>query len=452
MLTAADRVARFAIRERMFRHARSVLVAVSGGPDSLACVLILRELRQRFGFEVHAAHFDHQLRDGSHDDLEYVRELCARLEVPCYTGEGDVRSVARQQRTGIEDAARMMRYQFLGFVAAEKGIDAVATGHTADDQVETVLMRILRGTGVRGIRGMLPVSDVPGSAQRLLRPLLELTREDTRRVCEQAGIVPLEDPTNAEVDATRNRVRHITLPALRDVNPGVARALLGLAASAREAFGDIERKAMAVSPRERTPIGAVYDRAALAALPTEALTLVVAREAAFGKLDADVNRTRLENARRLLASGAGEVRFGAAVMQASCGLVRIGPPLEREPFEPRVLNVPGSTLAGRWRVDVLASEAPATPGSAKARVSFEHAAGALRVRPLWPGDRMRYHGIERKVADVFANAKVPAWARPGAVAIADREQVHAVFTPGAAFAADLAPDADPWFVRVTAVR
>ncbi|HEX6030649.1 MAG TPA: tRNA lysidine(34) synthetase TilS, partial [Tepidiformaceae bacterium] len=334
-----EQVADLAERERMFRGSRKVLAAVSGGTDSVALLLVLLRLRERFGFELAASHFDHKLRPDSHDDMEWVRNLCKTLDVPCFTGEGDVSEAAREHHGGIEDAARRMRYGFLAFVAGKEGADAVATGHTADDQAETVLMRIVRGTGIRGLRGMLPVGDVPGGgAQRLVRPLLELHRTDTETICREAGIEPVEDPSNLDLGYARNRIRHETLPSLRAVNPEVDAALLGLAASAREVFEGVEKQSFTVQPVERLPIGAIFEAAKLAALPNEAATLVIEREAAFFKREPEVNRTRVENLRRVLGSGSGEVTFGDIVVEVSCGHARVGPPLlEGEPFPERVL-------------------------------------------------------------------------------------------------------------------
>lgn len=412
----------------MFRGSRKVLAAVSGGPDSVALLLVLRELRSRFGFDLIAAHFDHQLRPGSHSDLEWVRELCAERDVPFFSGEGDVARAAAEQGAGIEVEARRMRYGFLAFVAGKEGADSIATGHTADDQVETILMRIIRGTGIRGLRGMLPVSDVPGaSAHRLVRPLLELSRHDTLATCQEAGIAPLHDPSNEDPRFTRNHIRHETLASLRAVNPDVRGALLGLSASAREVFEGIEKQSLAVQPSERVPIGAMFDLALLAGLPAEALTLVVERESAFFKRQPDVNRTRVENLRDVLASGAGEVSFGDIVVEVSCGQARIGPPLlQGEPFPERVLNVPGVTVAGPWRVAVSTDPLPVAPGAGYGRVDASALRGALRVRPLQPGDRIVYHGLERKASDLLVNEKVPAWERLGLIAIADSHVVHAI--------------------------
>lgn len=442
------RVARFARREALFRRAQNIMVAVSGGADSVACLLVLQELRAEFGFELQVVHFDHQLRPESRKDLEFVRDLAAKLDVPFLSGEGDVASVAREQKASIEDTARKMRYQFLAFVAAEKRADRIATGHTADDQAETVLMRVLRGTGVRGIRGMLPAADVPGApAQRLIRPLLPLTRADTEQICRDAGITPLEDSTNTDISILRNRLRQETLPALRAINPSVETALLGLAASAREMFADVERESHAVQPRERGPVGALFDLRPLAQLLNEALTLVIEREASFYQLPVDVNRTRLNNLRTVLEKGTGEVRFGECVVAASVGTVRIGPRIEAEPFEGKVLNVPGITLAGHWRVQVTTSELPPAPGTANAKIETAGQKGALRIRPVAPGDRMRYRGIDRKLSDIFALERVPTWDRAAAVVIADSARVLAVLTTGVTLEADPTEN-DFLFVRL----
>ncbi|MCK9519614.1 MAG: tRNA lysidine(34) synthetase TilS [Dehalococcoidia bacterium] len=446
------RVARYADREALFRRVEQVLVAVSGGADSVACLLVLRELAPRYSFTLQVAHFDHQLRPESKEELAWVRDLCAKLDVPFLSGEGDVGGVARQQKASIEDTARRMRYQFLAFVAAEKRIDCIATGHTADDQAETVLMRVLRGTGVRGIRGMLPSSPVPGApAQRLIRPLLPLRREETEAICAEAGIDPLVDSSNQDSRYARNRLRNDILPALREVNPSVEEALIGLAQSARELFADVERASFAVQPLERGPAGAIFDLRSFAALPNEVMTLVIEREASFYSLVPEVNRTRLENLRQVLRSGTGQVLFFDTVVQASAGRVRVGPEFEAEPFEARVLNVPGITLAGPWRVQLSTDEMPATEGAVSARVDTGRQKGALRLRRLVPGDRMRYHGLDRKVTDILANAKVPAWERVNAVAVADSEKVLTVVTADRAFETDPSGE-EPLYLRLTGAQ
>ncbi len=448
--TVSLRVAKFAGRERMFRRTKRIMLALSGGPDSLACLLLLLRLSERFGFEIVACHFDHQLREGSAADMKRVREICDGLGVECVTGEGDVRAMARDTHQSIELAARTMRYQFLAFAAGKEMADAIATGHTADDQAETVLMRIVRGSGVRGIRGMSPVSGVPGSeAQRLIRPLLAVTRAETVAICAEAGLLPIADESNEDPAYTRNRVRLQTFDALRALNPSVETSLIGLAASARELFQGVERQVMALVPQQRGQIGAVLSLLAVRALPNEGLTLLLEREASFYQLTPDVNRTRVTNLRTVLEKGAGRVRFGPAEVQVSCGAVRIGPVLGAvEPFEAAILNVPGSTRAGPWRVDTSTEPLPGLEGAMALAIDTSAQKGALRARPLAPGDRILYHGLYRKVPDVLANAKVPAWERTGMVAIADSATVFGLFGATGTFAGD-SVGGDALFVRLS---
>ncbi len=443
------RVEAFAGREGMFRRTRSVLAAVSGGADSVALLLVLERLSSSSGFEVTVCHFDHKLRPESSDDLAWVRTLCEARGVTFLSGEGDVRDVAARQRLGIEEAARRMRYQFLSFVAGQKGIDVIATGHTADDQAETVLMRVLRGRGVRGIRGMRPVATVPGGSQKLVRPLLELTRGETEAVCAAAGITPLNDSSNADETPTRNRLRHIVLPVLEELNPAVREALNRLAGNAAEVFERVEKEAMTAQPSVRGPVGAIFGLQQARSLGSEALGLVIEREAAFYRLEVETNATRLRNAAQVLGSGSGAVRFGDVEVEASCGVVRIGPRLEPAELEAKVLNVPGATMAPPWRVDISTAPLPRIEGSEQCAISTAGQRGALRVRSLAAGDRILYHGMERKVMDVFAAAKVPRWERTGAVAIADSHSVRAVLTAAGAFEADGVSEEDALYVRLS---
>lgn len=412
----------------MFRRTQRVLVALSGGPDSLACLLLMVALGERQGFDVVAAHFDHQLRPDSGDDMRRVRAICAERGVECVTGEGDVGAMAAERRLGIEETARRMRYQFLSFVAGKESADCVVTGHTADDQSETVLMRVIRGTGIRGLRGMAAVAGIPGApSQRLARPLLELQRAETRAICDEAGITPVEDVSNGDPRYTRNRLRLETLPALRQFNPSVDKALVGLAESARQVFDGIERQALELRPTERGPVGSVFELGPMRALATEALTVVIEREAAFGKVEAAVGRARLENLRDVLTSGSGTVSFGACMVDVSCGKVRIGPVLEEvDTFEPAILNIPGTTAAGQWRIDVALDAVTAGPAEVVIAVGADAYRGVLRVRQVQPGDRIRLRGMRRRVSDMFINRKVPRWERPTAIALADADGVVAL--------------------------
>lgn len=431
-----DRVQRFADREQLFRRVEKVVVAVSGGADSVAALLLLRELGEARGFAVVAAHFDHHLRRDSVADRDFVTDLCERLDVPCMTGEGDVPLAAAEMRTGIEETARRLRYQFLAFAAERQGAAAVATGHTSDDLVETVLHHIVRGSGVRGIRGMLPGAPLPGMPSlRLIRPLLALPRAVTVAVCEAAGIDYRRDETNAELTATRNRIRHTVLPLLREENPAVDTAILGLAESARELFRSVERSGDLAQPEGRKPGSVVFDIDTLRALGSEGRLLVLEREAAFLKAEVDANRTRLHNLDSVLTRGTGRVTFGGLTAEVSTGFVRLSDGHEAEilPLPEQFVNLPGVTKSGDCVLQAATGPFPdQETGPAAVAVPTDRIEGALRMRPLLPGDRMRYRGLRRKVSGILKSARVPAWDRDGLIALAGREEVVAVLGPSVA--------------------
>ena len=376
-------VRRFAQAERIFRRTAHVVVAVSGGADSVAALLAISDLAGVFGFEVSACHFDHQLRNSGADEREWVRALCSVIGVSCVTGEGDVRALAKDRRLSVEAAARTMRYDFLAFAAEKLRADCVATGHTADDQAETVLLRMLRGTGVRGLRGILPAGPIPGHpTQRLVRPLLTLRRSETTRLCRDAGIEPLVDASNDDVRFARNRIRHEVLPVLRRMNPSVDKSLVNLATHARDLFREVERAADATVPVERGEFGSIFSALDFRTLPAEARTLVVEREAAFWKLPVETNRTTVANLASVLTRGSGLVRFGATEVEVSAGMVRIGPHSGRvDIFPSTILNVPGITSAGPWQVEVRTEQFSVVERGTLDLILESPPKGVLRIYP-----------------------------------------------------------------------
>ncbi len=212
----------------------TVLVAVSGGGDSVALLRAIAALGTAGEGRVCAAHLNHQLRPDSNDDERFVVELSQRLGMPCEVERVAVGRLAAQSGDGVEAAARSARYRFLEQAAGRLGARFVATAHTADDQAETILHRIIRGTGVRGLAGMARVR--PLGHATLIRPLLDIRRTELRAYLEALGQPYRHDPSNADRRFTRNRIRHDLLPRLcRRFNPGAVEALLRLGTLAGEA-------------------------------------------------------------------------------------------------------------------------------------------------------------------------------------------------------------------------
>src|SRR5512134_1406136 len=199
------------------RREQPVIAGVSGGPDSLCLMSVLR----RAGYHVIVAHFNHKLRPDADADANVVEQTAARLNLASVVENGDVREFADAGKLSIEEAARIMRYRFLMEQAHRFKAQAVAVGHTADDQVETVLMHFIRGAGLDGLKGMSyrTVIKMFDPEIPVVRPLLDTWREETVVYCAANGFRPRHDPSNASLDFFRNRLRHLLIPTLESYNP-----------------------------------------------------------------------------------------------------------------------------------------------------------------------------------------------------------------------------------------
>ena len=208
---------------------RPVVAGVSGGADSLCLLGILHAAK----YPVIIAHFNHHLHLGSDDEAQYVKSIAEQINLPFIYGEADVRSYADEHTLSLEEAARHLRYGFLFATARKQNAQAVAVGHTADDQVETVLMHFIRGAGLSGLKGMEhhTLLNVFDPELPLIRPLLGLWRTDTETYCREHHLQPQMDPSNADQSYHRNRLRLTLIPELQSYNPRIKEALLHTALS-----------------------------------------------------------------------------------------------------------------------------------------------------------------------------------------------------------------------------
>jgi tRNA(Ile)-lysidine synthase len=250
-----------------------VLVAFSAGPDSTALLAALAALCPRdAGRGIVAAHFNHRLRAAESDaDEAHAVEIAGRLSVECIVERGDAATTAAERGDGVEEAARTVRYRFLEVTAKRLGLRLIATGHTLDDQVETVLHRIVRGTGVTGLAGIPRSRPLAEGTIGLVRPLLEFRRSEVLDYLRERGLPYRVDASNADVRFTRNRIRHELLPLLaRDYNPEIAAALLRLSTQAdelRELVGALVAPLFEKGVVRADTAGCELDCPALAAAP-----------------------------------------------------------------------------------------------------------------------------------------------------------------------------------------
>ena len=241
----------------------TVLCAVSGGADSMCLLAWLLELGPKYVCAVAAAHYNHGLRGAQGDaDEAFVRDWCAGHSVPFYAGRGDVASAAKEHGWSIEEAGRNLRYAFLSETAEQIGALRVATAHNRGDNAETVLLNLIRGTGLTGLSGIAPVRGI------FVRPLLDTPRQEIEDYLAGRGIPHVEDRTNTDPAHTRNRIRHEVLPLLRQLNPRVEEALVQTAGVLRQEDAYLHTAAERVCRQvERRGESAALERKALLELP-----------------------------------------------------------------------------------------------------------------------------------------------------------------------------------------
>ncbi len=402
-----------------------VVVALSGGADSVALLHLLRRAAGEEGIELTAAHLDHALRRESAADAEWVRGLCRAWEVPL------VAERLAQAPRG-EAAARAARYAFLRRVAAEAGASRIATGHHADDQAETVLFRALRGTGPAGLAGIAPDSD------GIVRPLLPFTRRELRRYLRERRARWRQDPSNAAPGPRRNAVRHRLLPlAERAVAPGATRALARLADLAREdeaAWRAVLRPLREAAAREDEGglvlvrgVVAGYDSAVAARLLRDLLRpLGVVLDRAGTRLALEFI-TSAPSGRELLLPGGVRIRteFGAARIERPSGTSLPDAPLAVFPEGDGSAGEGAATIGGlprrvRWRVGPWSGrDAPAA--GPEAAFALRDLRTPLTVRGWIAGDRIRTRGGTKPLKKLFGEARVPRAARARVPVVADAD-------------------------------
>ena len=377
-----------------------LVVAVSGGTDSTALALVLAEIRDEFGLVLHVAHFDHRTRPrAAAADAQFVSDLANQIDAPVRVGRA--KAPARS-----EDDARVARYEFLRRVAVEIGATAIATGHTRDDQAETVLLHLTRGAGLVGVAAMRPLRD------GIARPLLVLSRAETEAVCKAARITPREDATNRSLRFARNRVRHRVLPELERINPQVRTALARFADIAADADDALSERAHASAAQPTRRRARSNDPSDATSIPLDTLPAD----------DATRDRALVDAWRRVTGKELGARHRGALLA------------LTRSTKGTRKLDLPGGVATREYAELRISTTAPRVePGAAPARTPLKRGAVTtwhewriavdmprnglpfaariagdtapqLVVRSRRPGDRIG----RRKLQDIFVDAKVPA--------------------------------------------
>ncbi len=407
--TLVEVFARHLTASELIAHGSHVLVAVSGGLDSIVLLHLLRAVAEPLALRLTVAHFNHAMRDGSAADAEFVAALCERWNVPCV-----VRRARRRLHTETE--AREARYRFLAATRSRVDADRIATGHHADDQAETVVFRLIRGSGIGGIAG------IPVRRGWIVRPLLTYRRAELARHAEGHGLEWKEDPTNRDAAYTaRNRIRHEILPAMERVRSGAVKSILAISAEAAAAemawariVDDLEQS-LAI----RSPDGAFQlARDSLLRYHPHVRARVMRR--LFGRLGPVPGRAATQAAldfvRRAASGAILELRGGLRLERHFDRLVIRPAPEPLTADRPLVIREPrggqGEATIGGRRVRVDWSLGDGT----RSRIAESFDPTALRfplqLRAWRPGDRIRTSGGTRKLKKMFVERRVARSDRP----------------------------------------
>ena len=402
-----------------------VLVALSGGADSVCLLHLLASNAEKLGISVCAAHYNHRLRgDESVRDAAFAEKLCGEMGIPFVCGSGDVAAEAEKKHLGIEEAAREMRYAFLNEAAEKLRCNKIATAHNADDNAETLLLNLTRGGGARGLSGIPPVKG------NVIRPLLMNTRAEIEAYLAENGLPHVEDSSNAGDEYTRNVIRHRVMPVLKDINPAFTEAVTRATQSLREDDGLLQSMA------EEFIAGNVSDGAvsvtALKALPKPILVRVfrslcgsslTAKHAdalvqlleGEGLAHADVHGMRVTR-------DSGKLYFGAEAM--SLGSYEL--PINGELFIPE--------LDCTVKTEIIEECDGVRNSVNNFDFKYESVCGKMFLTSRREGDRIRlaHRGCTKSLKELFSEKKLSQNERNMTPVLRDGEGVMGVFGFGMA--------------------
>jgi tRNA(Ile)-lysidine synthase len=401
----------------MLQPGEKVLVAVSGGADSMALLQGLWEVREDFHPSLAVAHLDHGLRAGGEEETCFVRDAAAKLGVPFFHQKVSVRARQKERGLTIQEAARDLRYDFLRETARKNEASKVALGHSADDQAETILMRLLRGSGTRGLSGIPPARE-----GIFIRPLIDVWREEIESFLKQRRVDYLDDPSNQSRQYLRNRVRHELLPLLRSYNPRIHRVLVQMAHLFRAEEGfwqELVRETFPrlVQAREKDRLS--LDVSSLASEPFP-LRLRCFRQA-IEEVQGNLRRVHLPHILAIESllqnrepNKAIRLPQDLSVIRAYRSLHFYRAEKEAVPFEhavsgPGTVEIPEIGRKIHFELGSREGRISLPESTEVALLDFDHLEFPLTLRSFRPGDRIQPLGMEggKKLKKLFIDCRIP---------------------------------------------
>ena len=401
-----NKLEQFVRQYEMVRPGDTVVCAVSGGADSVALLFAMYLLRDKWKFSLQAAHFNHHLRGEESDrDQRFVMNLCQRLDIPLHLGGGQIVS----GKKGLEAAAREARYAFLNGLPGK-----IATAHTADDNAETVLMHLVRGTGLKGLGAIAPVN------RKLIRPMLNVTRVDVEQFLREYNLSYVEDSSNHTDHFLRNRIRHQVMPLLRQENPKLAENMSAMALRLRQDEDALMQTAWRETTLQVTRLRQLHPAVRARILEAFLKKSGVPEPEAEHILQAE--QLVFSEKPSACAVFAGGVRIGRCYDE----LTVLPAP---EQLETVVLACPGVTELPQLGLRITCT---LTADRENSRNAFSVVMdGELMVRARATGDRMRFPGGTKSLKKWFIDEKIPAAQRMLVPVVADDRGVLGIFGGGA---------------------
>lgn len=216
-----DKVIKTIKKYNLINKGDKIVLGVSGGPDSISMLDILNSIKDEIGFEIYVAHINHLIREEAIDDEKYVEEYCKKNNIEFFAKRIDVLKIADAQKIGTEEAGRKVRYEFFEEIYSKVGANKIAIAHNKNDKVETIIMHLLRGSGLSGLKGIEPIRN-----NKYIRPLIECERSEIEKYCKENNLNPRIDKTNFENEYTRNKIRNIVIPYIKkEFNPNIIETL-----------------------------------------------------------------------------------------------------------------------------------------------------------------------------------------------------------------------------------
>ncbi len=439
---------------KLLENEDKVLVAVSGGPDSILLLRILQDIKTQYNLQLKVVHLNHQLRENAWKEASFVKEQAKKLGIPCIVEEKDVRGYAETHKLSLEEAAREVRYNFFEQTAIKFGMNKIATGHTLSDEVETFVLRVARGAGRKGLLLIPPKRDVGRNSNcklQIIRPLIEIIREEIIEFLESEEITYQTDESNCDIQYSRNFVRHRIVPSLLELTPQFPKQVMKL----REILGEEEELLEQLTEKRLKKIQKFKGSKVQRFEKQKAIEETVLDLEGFLETPLAIKRRilreiymqivnckahienypsfeEIENAIRYIENNKGGKKFNLCKIDISksCGKIRI---VKNEKLTAKneklkiELEIPGEVkwdgVKIKCKMQNTKCKVQKFDDLTKVYFDFDEVSHPFWIRKRENGDKIKLEIAEKKLKNVFIDDKIPTWEREKTPLLVDEKGI-----------------------------